>query len=988
MPNKMLIDATHPEETRVVVLRGNRVEEFDFESATRKQLRGNIYLAKVTRVEPSLQAAFVDYGGNRHGFLAFGEIHPDYYQIPIADRQALIEEEERAARAAEIEADNRAGRRAQRERRATRPRDEIKSAPVEEPGEVEAMAAASETMAPAADLTSGIAGEATEQPAAGAESEPFAPADWHDHPEEPPAAADADEAERSAQAEPGAQTEMDIDLIAASAAAEPMPGQEEAPRVDDAETGADASAAAAESAAAEDNVTEINGAGGEEESVESVGGADAMEEVPERMSRMRRQYKIQEVIKRRQVMLVQVVKEERGTKGAALTTYLSLAGRYSVLMPNTARGGGISRKITDSMDRKRLKEVAQELEVPEGMGVILRTAGASRTKTEIKRDFEYLLRLWETVRDLTLKSSAPTLVYEEGSLVKRSIRDLYNKDIDEILVAGDAAYRDARDFMRMLMPTHAKNVKPYRDNVPVFGRFGIESQLDAMFQPVVQLRSGGYIVLNQAEALVAIDVNSGRATREHHIEDTALKTNLEAADEIARQLRLRDLAGLIVIDFIDMDEKRNNRTVERRLKEALKHDRARIQVGHISHFGLLEMSRQRIRSSVLESSTEKCPQCGGSGHVRSVSSVALQLLRAIEEMLLKGATHNLIVRTRGDTALYLLNHKRAHLRELEERFQLTITVNADPSVAGQVSYVIEKGEQVHSVEQARALVAAQPTHAAPHADDEEEDIEETEEVAEAGETAEPHAGADDQEGAGAAHEAGSGDGERGGRKRRRRRRGRRGGEGRDGEAPAAETSPPLAAMPSADELDAGAEGETGTEFGAADTAAEPQGDGERRRRRRGRRGGRRSRHGRDGEGAQASEPAFQAEADAGAPDMGPPDLEEPAHHAPAEMTTYEPPSDLHEEPRLARTEPESAPPQPAPAAEGEPAPAAPESKPRRGSTVREPAPTSFNFRSEIAAPKPEPVEPATPAPESSVEADEAARPRRAGWWSKRLLGKG
>ena len=346
--------------------------------------------------------------------------------------------------------------------------------------------------------------------------------------------------------------------------------------------------------------------------------------------------------------------------------------------------------------------------MPEGMGVILRTAGASRTKTEVKRDFEYLLRLWETVRDLTLKSTAPTLVYEEGSLVKRSIRDLYNKDIDEILVAGDDGYQEAKDFMRMLMPSHAKNVKPYRDTLPIFTRFGIESQLDAMFQPVVQLRSGGYIVLNQAEALVAIDVNSGRATREHHIEDTALKTNIEAAEEIARQLRLRDLAGLIVIDFIDMDEKRNNRTVERRLKEALKHDRARIQVGHISHFGLLEMSRQRIRSSVLESSTEKCPHCGGTGHVRSVSSVALQLLRALEEMLLKGATHNLIVRTRTEIALYLLNHKRAHLRALEERFQIAIMVNADATIGGQISYVIEKGEQVHSLEQAKAI-AVQPT---------------------------------------------------------------------------------------------------------------------------------------------------------------------------------------------------------------------------------------------------------------------------------------
>src|SRR5437764_9160169 len=377
-------------------------------------------------------------------------------------------------------------------------------------------------------------------------------------------------------------------------------------------------------------------------------------------------------------------------------------------MPNTARGGGISRKITNSADRRRLKDIAQELEVPEGMGVILRTAGASRTKTEVKRDFEYLLRVWETVRDLTLKSTAPTLVYEEGSLVKRSIRDLYNKDIDEIVVAGESAYREAKDFMRMLMPSHAKNVNLYRDALPIFTRYGIESQLDSMFTPVMQLRSGGYIVLNQAEALVAIDVTSGRATRERHIEDTALKTNLEAAEEIARQLRLRDLAGLIVIDFIDMDEKRNNRTVERRLKESLKHDRARIQVGHISHFGLLEMSRQRIRSSVLESSTDKCPHCGGSGHVRSVSSVALQLLRSLEETLLKGATHNIIVRTRSEVALYLLNQKRAHLRMLEERLQVATAVTADASIAGQLSYVIEKGEQVHSIEQARAI-AVQPT---------------------------------------------------------------------------------------------------------------------------------------------------------------------------------------------------------------------------------------------------------------------------------------
>ncbi len=433
----------------------------------------------------------------------------------------------------------------------------------------------------------------------------------------------------------------------------------------------------------------------EDEVVESVGG-DAIEEVMDRAPRHRRHYKIQEVIKRRQVMLVQVVKEERGTKGAALTTYLSLAGRYSVLMPNTARGGGISRKVTNAEDRKHMKEIAEALEVPEGMGVILRTAGAARTNIEIKRDFEYLLRLWETVRDLTLKSTAPTLVYEEGSLIKRSIRDLYHKDIEEIVVEGEGAYREAKDFMRMLMPSAVKNVVPYRDAQPIFTRYGIESQLDAMFQPTVQLKSGGYVVINQTEALVAIDVNSGRATREHSIEETAIKTNTEAAAEIARQLRLRDLAGLIVIDFIDMDEGRNNRSVERKLKEALKSDRARIQVGRISHFGLLEMSRQRIRSSVLESSTETCPHCGGTGHVRSVASVALQLVRAVDETLLKGATHNLIVRSRSDVAIYVLNHKRAHLRMLEERFKVTITVTVDPTLTGHPAFAIDRGEQVMS----------------------------------------------------------------------------------------------------------------------------------------------------------------------------------------------------------------------------------------------------------------------------------------------------
>src|SRR5579871_1325128 len=698
MANKMLIDASHPEETRVVVVRGNRVEEFDFEAANRRQLRGNIYLAKVTRVEPSLQACFVDYGGNRHGFLAFSEIHPDYYQIPVADRQALIEEEERAAREAEERRNARAKRSASG--------DFVVSEP-----------------APAREI---------EVPA-----EPY---------------------EGEAAAEPEGPEE-EAPLNEAPAEAEIAAAPPEAP-------GSESGGAAEASEAPTEPVEEAAEEHHEEEAVEQIGGG-ALEEVPERAPRYRRQYKIQEVIKRRQVMLVQVVKEERGTKGAALTTYLSLAGRYSVLMPNTARGGGISRKITNAEDRARLKEAAAELEAPEGMGVILRTAGASRTKIEIKRDFEYLLRMWETVRDLTLKSTAPKLVYEEGSLVKRSIRDLYGKEIDEVIVAGDEGYHEAKDFMRMLMPSHARSVKPYADTQPLLSRYGVETQLDAMFSPVVQLRSGGYIVINQTEALVAIDVNSGRATREHHIEDTALKTNLEAADEIARQLRLRDLAGLIVIDFIDMDEKRNNRAVERRLKECLKHDRARIQVGRISHFGLLEMSRQRIRTSVLESSTEKCPYCGGSGHVRSVSSLALQVLRALEEQLIKGATHNLIARTRRDVAAYVLNQKRAHLRALEERFAITIMILADETVVPPQAFVIDRGEQIHSAEQARALADQYQATAAAAPMDEDDELE-SESIVDEIEEATAETAEESQP------EAEHGEGGSGRRRRRRRGRGGRG----------------------------------------------------------------------------------------------------------------------------------------------------------------------------------------------------------------------
>ncbi|WP_375688853.1 ribonuclease E/G, partial [Bartonella sp. AP57NXGY] len=573
MSNKMLIDASHPEETRVVVVHGNKIEELDFESEHRKQLKGNIYLARITRVEPSLQAAFVEYGGNRHGFLTFSEIHPDYYQIPIADRLALLEEEEKEA-VGENSVDTFTEEATKNKKRSRRTKKSEKNNII------------------AADIENDITSEAI--------------------------------------------------II--------------------------------------DNTEEALNANISYDEIEMVGAEDIREELPIYQRKQGRQYKIQEVIKRRQILLVQVIKEERGNKGAALTTYLSLAGRYSVLMPNTARGGGISRKITNVQDRKRLKEIVKELAVPKGMGVILRTAGANRTKAEIKRDYEYLMRLWDTIRTLTLESTAPCLVHEESNLIKRSIRDLYNKNISEILVSGDQGYREAKDFMRMLMPSHAKVVQPYRDPTPIFARNNIEIQLDKMLQPQVSLKSGGYLVINQTEALVAIDVNSGRSTKEFSVEKTALQTNLEAAEEVARQLRLRDLAGLIVIDFIDMLEERNVKLVEKKLKDCLKNDRARIQVGHISHFGLLEMSRQRIRISVLESTTQPCPHCAGTGNIRSESSIALHVMRSIEEYLLHNSQHNIIVRTPVATALYVLNHKRNILVNLEARFKLNISIEADDSI--------------------------------------------------------------------------------------------------------------------------------------------------------------------------------------------------------------------------------------------------------------------------------------------------------------------
>jgi len=778
MSNKMLIDASHPEETRVVVVRGNRIEEFDFESEHKKQLKGNIYLARVTRVEPALQAAFVEYGGNRHGFLAFTEIHPDYYQIPVADRAALLEAEALAVSEEEEDDERQAG---ERQERSGRRRRRGRGAQRE------------------SRHSSGAGHLADEE---GSQSEAMA----------------ASMASDSISEEPGEASGSDIDSLSPHSNADMFLG--DAPPMADGPSSSNGEE--------EDDIGHDDDNGhSEREEIESVGAEDALEEVPTRQRVQRRQYKIQEVVKRRQIMLVQVVKEERGNKGAALTTYLSLAGRYSVLMPNTGRGGGISRKITSPQDRKRLKDIVKDLAVPQGMGVILRTAGANRTKAEVKRDYEYLMRLWENVRNLTLESTAPTLVYEEGSLIKRSIRDLYNKDISEILVSGEDGYREAKDFMRMLMPSHAKVVQPYREPVPIFARNGIEAQLDRMLQPQVTLKSGGYIIINQTEALVAIDVNSGRSTREHSIEDTALQTNLEAAEEVARQLRLRDLAGLIVIDFIDMEEKRNNRSVEKKLKDCLKNDRARIQVGRISHFGLLEMSRQRIRASVLESTMQVCAVCGGTGHVRSPSSVALHVIRAIEEYLQRHSGNDIIVRTPTETALYVLNHKRQNLADLEARFGLTITIEADDSVGSQ-HLAIEKGAPAAGPVQSLSQI-----HPGFGDETEEEEV-----------PAEAEPDAEEEESASERQDERQG--EQRGRKRRRRSKRRKdrespyvGGEARAG----------------GDEGDEAEE----TEDAGASTASdhnEAAGEQQRKKRRRGRRGGRKNR--RDGEGSGMDQPAAEA----------------------------------------------------------------------------------------------------------------------------------
>jgi ribonuclease E len=986
--NRMLIDATHPEETRVVVLRHGRIEEFDWESASRKLLRGNIYLAKVTRVEPSLQAAFVDYGGNRHGFLAFNEIHPDYYQIPIADRQALLREEAEAEEAkakAEQEADD------------ALPESDEENGQELDSGEEphhghrhherrsrrrdEAVEAAVETVEPARTDPPVESELVTEAPANQTGDEPS-----------PVMAAHQSLAERLPPEPTVSEPAAPEAALPAKAQSEDDNGNRSAESIDVPPAHGLVEDQGVVEVAEPDHVSDV----------ETVGPADAEEEIPDRPRGYRRVYKIQEVIKRRQIILVQVVKEERGNKGAALTTYLSLAGRYTVLMPNTARGGGISRKITNPADRKRLRKIVAELEVPTGMGLIVRTAGASRSKAEIKRDFEYLLRLWESVRDLTLRSTAPAVVYEEGDLIKRSIRDLYTKEIDDITVAGNGAYEEARSFMAMLMPSHEQNVIKYAEPEPLFTRFQIERQLNAMFSPFVTLPSGGYVVINQTEALVAIDVNSGKATREHSIEETALRTNLEAAEEIARQLKLRDLAGLIVIDFIDMEEKRNNRAVERKLKDSLRFDRARIQVGRISHFGLLEMSRQRLRPGVLEGSTSQCPHCQGTGIIRSVESVALAVIRAIEDRLMAGEPTNLVALTTPSVALYILNQKRHFLNDMEARYGVTITVTGSDKVQG-ANFQIERGPQTLERSPARpkdsAIQMGYGHSDIPVGAEEEEDADEESDTADN----EPMAAHADDEDRSEAETEDADDEPR--RRRRRRRRGR--GDrverhaGSNGEHTNGEGRVESQAGANVESINGHAEEDDDDvdEDGAEDIAgmggerregaqSDDAGEGDRnyrRGRRRGRRGGRRRRERGDRQEVDASAPrGLNAD----------PSVPQPPASGIAAWDTFEPTvGELAAAERKGR-EPhggdaivkEAPTPPPLPIFDADPlAPVEPVRPPLHSEPRREPEARPVE-QPVIETPPPRAVAVPPPLPEPEAvppPVPDESRPRRTGWWQRR-----
>jgi len=1007
MTKRMLIDSTHAEETRVVVLDGNRLEDYDVETSTKQQLKGNIYLAKVVRVEPSLQAAFVEYGGGRHGFLAFGEIHPDYYQIPVADRQRLMEMQEAEAREDEEAEERAVAREARGERQPARggsppshdttapdaaatgsvqgPQasadegpDDVARAPgaddaVAAPSADDAVAAPSAddaAAAPSADdaVAAPSADDAAAAPSAddavaapSADDAVAAPSADGDEPMPRPsqvaqaaaitqdiliapreaeamfpdadegadmapesvelATPDAPEAERPQASETnqpdapdnGTRQEGDIegapdsgspagapdpvDSLPAETPAEPLLPDAMPSDAGLTEAAADAYANGHD-AGAHDNAGPVGAddavlspqeeaeyAGLSEPPPEPAGAADGDEPREQRGTpRFLRNYKIQEVIRRRQILLIQVVKEERGTKGAALTTYISLAGRFSVLMPNSPRGGGISRKITSAADRRRLKEITSELELPRGMGLIVRTAGAQRPKAEILRDCEYLLDQWDQIRELTMKSMAPALIYEEASLIKRAIRDVYSKDVDDILVDGEQGWRAARDFMRMLMPTHAKKVQLWKDPQPLFAKAQVETQLDAMMLPTVQLRSGGYLVINQTEALVAIDVNSGRSTRERGIEETALRTNLEAAEEAARQLRLRDLAGLIVIDFIDMESRRNNAAVEKKLKDALKDDRARIQLGSISHFGLLEMSRQRLRPSIAETSFVTCPHCVGTGTVRSTESAALHVLRAVEEEGGKRRAAEIVVYVAGAIALYILNNKRVRLGEIEARHDMKVSFAADESL-------LPPEVRIDRVRAAAASDLPVPVQQlAPPEPFEDPDEEPADAMAMAAGTT-PAEEADDDEAEAPRPGETAEEQEQRGKRRRRRRRG--GGRRDEVAADDANASLPVAEAPVgedevphefdavlavgeavAEELPAEDGGGGGTD--AAVTAEAAQGEDADRAKRRGRRGGRRRR--RDGEAGAAEDGA--EEAPAATPTYAAPAYAPPAYSGP------------------------------------------------------------------------------------------------------------
>ena len=952
MTKRMLIDASHAEETRVALLDGSRLEEFDLEFANKLPLKGNIYLAKVVRVEPSLQAAFVEYGGNRHGFLAFGEIHPDYYQIPTADRQRLIEAQEAEAREEAEEEERAAQRSAERRARKLSMAEQRRSV------EVGLEAALAEAVAePAGDAPVAALAEPAAEAGTVVEAAPI----------EAPAPTDTAAAEAPAEEgeHPGRVVSIEQDM----APPETLGGEP----------------AEAAPAAEEDD---------EEDEEEEA----AAEERAQRRAQPRflRNYKIQEVIKRRQIMLIQVVKEERGGKGAALTTYISLAGRYSVLMPNSPRGGGVSRKITSMTDRRRLREVIEELDLPTGMSIIVRTAGAQRPKPEIRRDCESLLRLWDSIRERTLASVAPALIYEEADLIKRAIRDGYARDAEEILVEGEDAYGQVRDFMRMLMPDAARKVQLYRDGpMPLFARHGVEAQLEAMHNSTVQLKSGGYIVINQTEALVAIDVNSGRSTRERNIEDTAYRTNLEAADEIARQLRLRDLAGLIVIDYIDMDASKHDNAVERRLKDALRQDRARIQVGRISHFGLLEMSRQRLRPSLMEQTFVTCPHCAGRGLVRSPESTAIQVIRAIEEEGAKRRAAEIMVHVRPEVAMYLLNRKRERLMQIEERFGMGIQFSVDDTLTGTATHRIEKlrNAEPRAIEQERALSAIRIETLAEEPFEEGEAVE-VEDEAVPGETA--------------------AEGETR-RRRRRRRGGRREGlpaegvaraEG-DAEAPAEDAAEPAEAADAPE--------------GAAPAEDGAPGD-DRPRRRRGRRGGRRRREGmaegatstEDDAGDDAGDDAAEDEAPEEAPPAPPP----PPRPAPAPrfagptpanpfadsvdpiMAAMDAAERAAEEAAVRRTMPtpppvlvpvvEAPPPAPVmvePAAEPAPVAEAPAAEPAPVPVPEPapppPAPVVVPVVAPVVEAPPPPPEPVIAPPVQPVPVEALAdAPKKRGWWKR------